>query len=204
MAMVATGPMPGSTPIKVPSSEPINAYKRLTGNRATLKPSQRWLRSSMASDEHGPDWQLQLQSENKDRHRKNRQANGANHGFLGSKFRARGARHHNQHDRGQCQAKVLHDGSEQHHTSKHDHGGSPLPGGNRGSFVPERNQNQHTADYGKENAEHAREITRTHSRRASERIVSTQHKRSDAEGHQQQAAIQVLPATNQIKRPPSA
>ena len=38
MAMVATGPMPGSTPISVPTIEPINAYNRLMGVMATPLP----------------------------------------------------------------------------------------------------------------------------------------------------------------------
>ncbi len=41
IAMVATGPMPGSTPISVPSSVPINAYIMLIGVSATEKPSAR-------------------------------------------------------------------------------------------------------------------------------------------------------------------
>src|SRR3954452_3137167 len=50
IAMVATGPTPGSTPISVPSRTPINAYSRLIGVTATPKPSIRlWKRSMRAS-----------------------------------------------------------------------------------------------------------------------------------------------------------
>jgi hypothetical protein len=48
IAMVATGPMPGSTPISVPSMTPIAAYSRLIGVTATEKPSRRLLRISIA------------------------------------------------------------------------------------------------------------------------------------------------------------
>ena len=41
IAMVATGPMPGSTPMSVPSMHPKNAYMRLTGVKATPKPVAR-------------------------------------------------------------------------------------------------------------------------------------------------------------------
>src|SRR5215468_6504302 len=41
MAMVAIGPMPGSTPIKVPTRHPTKASRRLTGDNAVAKPSPR-------------------------------------------------------------------------------------------------------------------------------------------------------------------
>jgi hypothetical protein len=49
IAMVATGPMPGSTPIRVPSSTPISAYSKWMGVNATPKPRIRLLRMSIAS-----------------------------------------------------------------------------------------------------------------------------------------------------------
>src|ERR1043165_4447152 len=52
IAMVATGPTPGSTPISVPSSTPMSAYSRLSGLTATPKPRMRlWKRSMRASAE---------------------------------------------------------------------------------------------------------------------------------------------------------
>src|SRR5262249_51342222 len=47
IAMVATGPMPGSTPIKVPSRQPIRQNSRLSGVIATPKPITRLLKISM-------------------------------------------------------------------------------------------------------------------------------------------------------------
>src|SRR5262245_10626387 len=41
MAMVAIGPTPGSTPIKVPTRHPVKASRRLTGDNAVAKPSPR-------------------------------------------------------------------------------------------------------------------------------------------------------------------
>src|SRR5215213_10287792 len=66
MAMVATGPMPGSTPIKVPSKQPMKAYSRLIGVKATPKPIERLLMRSMffvlsTADEAGPHRELQFQ-----------------------------------------------------------------------------------------------------------------------------------------------
>src|SRR6267378_3425775 len=45
--MVAIGPMPGSTPISVPSSTPMKQYMMLLSDSATLKPSARLPRISI-------------------------------------------------------------------------------------------------------------------------------------------------------------
>src|SRR5690242_12769401 len=47
IAMVATGPMPGSTPISVPRKQPIRQYMMFDHVRATPKPSMRLFTSSM-------------------------------------------------------------------------------------------------------------------------------------------------------------
>src|SRR5262245_58274329 len=49
MAMVATGPIPGSTPMAVPSSTPIRQKPRLMGVRAAPKPVTRWARRSIST-----------------------------------------------------------------------------------------------------------------------------------------------------------
>src|SRR5262245_50722772 len=41
MAMVAIGPMPGRTPIKVPTRHPMKASTRVTGDNPVAKPSPR-------------------------------------------------------------------------------------------------------------------------------------------------------------------
>src|SRR5512140_232580 len=45
--IVAIGPMPGSTPISVPSSTPMKQYITLVNVSATLKPSIRFCRISI-------------------------------------------------------------------------------------------------------------------------------------------------------------
>ncbi|MDT4820191.1 hypothetical protein FQZ97_533270 [compost metagenome] len=47
IAMVATGPMPGSTPISVPRIQPTRQYSRFVKVKATPKPSERCSNSSM-------------------------------------------------------------------------------------------------------------------------------------------------------------
>src|SRR5574340_67428 len=69
MAIVAIGPMPGRTPMSVPMKQPINAYIRLTGVRATPKPRERFANRSIppdssTRDEGRPYRDLQVQQEN--------------------------------------------------------------------------------------------------------------------------------------------
>ncbi len=45
--MVAVAPMPGKTPIKVPSNTPIKQKNRFSMDEAVLKPRRRLLNSSM-------------------------------------------------------------------------------------------------------------------------------------------------------------
>src|SRR6478672_8093755 len=66
IAMVATGPMPGSTPISVPRMQPTRQYSRLVKVNATPKPSERLLIRSMVvflstRDEGRPDLDLELE-----------------------------------------------------------------------------------------------------------------------------------------------
>src|SRR3954464_2150798 len=53
IAMVATGPTPGRTPISVPSRTPIRQYSRLNGVIATPKPRIRLWKSSMRASAPG-------------------------------------------------------------------------------------------------------------------------------------------------------
>src|SRR5689334_5613884 len=48
MAMVASGPMPGSTPIRVPTKQPIRQSRIFVTEKATENPSARlWTRSGI-------------------------------------------------------------------------------------------------------------------------------------------------------------
>src|SRR5690349_16599402 len=71
IAMVATGPMPGSTPISVPSGQPMKQYSRLIGVTATPKPMARLETRSMgvssAGDEGRPHGELQLEKQDEGR-----------------------------------------------------------------------------------------------------------------------------------------
>src|SRR4051812_17059844 len=78
IAIVATGPMPGSTPISVPSRTPIRQYRRLIGVSATPKPSARLLKRLMSmvfssAQEVGPEREGQRQPLHEHQHGKDDQ-----------------------------------------------------------------------------------------------------------------------------------
>src|ERR1700749_2117595 len=80
IAMVAIGPMPGSTPIKVPTMAPRNAKPRLAGVSATPKPMARLLKNSMRS-QFRPQRDREPQPRDEDRPRQDDQHHGRNCGF---------------------------------------------------------------------------------------------------------------------------
>src|SRR3954454_13527213 len=66
IAMVAMGPMPGSTPISVPTMAPMKAKPRLAGVSATENPMARLWKSSMTLP-LGPDGNRQAEADDEDR-----------------------------------------------------------------------------------------------------------------------------------------
>src|SRR3981081_1237832 len=73
IAIVAIGPMPGSTPISVPMSAPASAKPRLAGVSATAKPVARLPMRSMLLKIR-PDRDRQPEAEDEDRPRQHDQA----------------------------------------------------------------------------------------------------------------------------------
>ena len=54
MLMPDSGPMPGSTPTSVPTRQPMKAYQRLSGCKATEKPCSRLTRVLSTSGPRNP------------------------------------------------------------------------------------------------------------------------------------------------------
>src|SRR5215831_14794793 len=72
MAMVATGPMPGRTPIRVPTMQPTKAYSRFWSESATFIPRTRLPSRSMSPDPVD-DGDVHLQSDLEHEHAEDRQ-----------------------------------------------------------------------------------------------------------------------------------
>src|SRR5262245_36097911 len=85
MAMVATEPMPGSTPINVPTSAPIRQNTRFHGVAATEKPSARLARRSCMTDSLGseprPELERQIQQIDEQKQGKHRHDDSSADGF---------------------------------------------------------------------------------------------------------------------------
>src|SRR6266851_6072698 len=146
--MVATGPMPGRTPIRVPTSAPIKAYKRLMGVSATPKPRARWLnRSTVASVRPGPERQLEIQAENKDTGRERGKKNSADQSFLRSELRTRRARGKDQADRRYHQTEMRYDQAEGNDATQYDEHRLPIPPRKRFTFDFECAQGKRSAEH---------------------------------------------------------
>src|SRR4029078_9520412 len=91
IAIVATGPMPGSTPMRVPRRQPIRVYIRLIAVSATPKPvAICWRRSISALS--GPDRQLQAEPDHEDADREHGERDTGAPRFPEPGFMARRAR----------------------------------------------------------------------------------------------------------------
>src|SRR6185503_13909208 len=77
IAIVASGPMPGSTPISVPRNTPIKQYQRFCSVRATVKPNMRLWKSSILVAPESLDQRIgQTQPLDEQQHRQDRHADG--------------------------------------------------------------------------------------------------------------------------------
>src|SRR5450631_1160895 len=196
IAMVATGPMPGRTPISVPTIDPINAYNRLTGVSATPKPSAKWLNRSMArSVRAGPDRQLQLEADHENAHGQPGQQRAADQRLLGSKFVACRARQSDQRDGRNHQSRGIDHHAEQNDAAKHDQGGAPFDAWEWRALDAKRVQCQRGAEHEKHDAEDARKVTGAHARCGAERVIAPDRDCRDAEGDENQAGIKILGMT---------
>src|SRR5919108_5731596 len=114
MAIVATGPMPGSTPISVPSRQPISAKNRLIGVTATPKPMMRlWKICSIgrlrSAEVLGPDRERQRQPFHEHEHREQDEDDEKERHFLPLELVASGRADEHQRGRGHDHPEPLHE-----------------------------------------------------------------------------------------------
>src|SRR5436190_2044827 len=90
IAIVASGPMPGSTPIRVPRSTPRKQNQMFCQERATLKPRMRLWKSSMPLSPVALDERVrQAQTVDEDAHADDRQPEGEEENLLPLELAAR-------------------------------------------------------------------------------------------------------------------
>src|SRR5215472_5021272 len=112
MAMVATDPVPGRTPISVPTSAPIRQNRRLYGVAATWKPSARLPRRSCMIDslpsEARPELERQGKQLNEQQHTERRHQDAGDGGLDPAGFRRRQPGDHERHEGGKDQSERAH------------------------------------------------------------------------------------------------
>src|SRR5215211_7114551 len=116
MAMVATEPMPGRTPINVPTSAPIRQNTRFQGVAATDRPSARLARRSFMSDSLGsearPELERQVEQVDEQEDGKGRHDDACDNRLDPPRFRRSGTRHDERDERCNDQSERTHRGGE--------------------------------------------------------------------------------------------
>src|SRR5258708_12751528 len=132
IAIVAIGPIPGSTPISVPRMQPMKQYQMLPPCRATPKPRIRLFSSSIRASsaathrnrglqrlDVGAEGNGQLQAPHEDQRAENRQAHGEDQHRLQLEIVAAQACHDDHHDPVKQHADRLDPKPEDHDRARH-------------------------------------------------------------------------------------
>src|SRR5688572_6335564 len=121
IAMVASGPMPGSTPMRVPSSTPMKQNQRFCSVSATLKPKMRLLNSSMSVFPDPLDHRIgQPEAPDEDGKRHDGEADGEQQYFQPVEFLARGSGDRDEQEQGGNEPGVLHGHPENNGRDRQD------------------------------------------------------------------------------------
>ena len=116
MATVVTGPMPGSTPTRVPSRTPMKQYRRFCAVNATPKPMVRFARKSIAGlEKRRPDWQRQAQRDHEYSDREGGERHGQSRRLQRPRVSAGECRDERDHDERDHKTERLQQDAEQHH-----------------------------------------------------------------------------------------
>src|SRR5689334_20612554 len=113
IAIVASGPMPGSTPMRVPRKQPMKQYQRFCQVSATLKPNTRlWNSSILITPQALDEWIRQAQAVYEHPGTKDGEANGQGKDFLPLEFPAGGGGQGDQHQHRGNEPGLLHQPAE--------------------------------------------------------------------------------------------
>ena len=207
MAIVAKGPMPGNTPISVPSRQPTKAYNRLIGVNATPNPMERWEISSMvfllSGNEGGPGRELQLERHNEGQVAGDRQDDRHDEDLPELELVARQRGDEGQRDDGCDQAHVRQADARQaaEHQAEHQVGQDDeeqrLPGDLADPltvFGLDRHggERHDDANDGHQHTEHQREISRPHAGGFAHLVVGRAPGKRDSDSDEQKAREKVF------------
>src|SRR5688500_7003058 len=173
IAIVASGPMPGSTPIRVPSSTPMKQNHRFCSISATVKPKMRLLNRSMSVFPDPLDhrmWQPEAPDEDGERH--DGEADGEQADLDPFELLARGRRDRYQQQQGGDEPPLFHGHAESDGRDRQDDERSPREPGLDLLVVLHPHQQHGDAKGDHHAAQHAGEVSRSHAQRGAERVIT--------------------------------
>src|SRR3990172_12588166 len=169
MAMVTSGPMPGSTPIAVPTNTPMKQYIRFLSDSATVNPRMRLSKMSISEPLYQRIGQPEPVDEDADRKRAHEDRKDQDLDELELVAAERGDEKHHHERRNQAQA--LHHEAERHERNSNKRERLPPPFARR-FFGRENAANQdEQAECHEDEGQHPREVAGPHAHRGSERVA---------------------------------
>src|SRR5687768_2254012 len=172
IAIAASGPMPGRTPITVPTRTPMKQYVRFSSESATLKPRARLGKSSASASTSAPGEEpvRQLEPVDEQSHRaadqQDDQDDELEHPGIAPGERARD----DEGEEGGHEARFLDQQPEGGKRGEQPQQGTPSPRPDARACRPVGAARGERADHDQDDAEPGRKIARTHAHQASHRI----------------------------------
>src|SRR5690606_15311077 len=123
MAMVGTGPIPGRTPISVPSRQPRRQYARFSSVRATETPRAKCSSNSINGsylDKARPEGEHQAQALDEGEPYEDDQADGVDEGDFPAELMTRKAAYHYQEEYGDVDAQYVEHDAREHNGADDD------------------------------------------------------------------------------------
>src|SRR5262245_55945750 len=196
MAMVAMGPMPGSTPISVPTMAPMNANPRLTGVNATENPTARLWKSSMTLP-LGPDGNRQAEADDKDRPGEHDENDRGDRRLQRPQARRRNGADPGEQQNGDHQPQVLDGEAEDHQARGHEQRRPPRKRRPRAELanatrLAQALDQDEDAEGKQDPAQEARHVAGAHAQRRADGIVARHPQAEDRDACEHQAGKHVL------------
>src|SRR5690606_9295913 len=204
IAIVAVGPNPGSTPIRVPSSTPTKQYSRLSSVNATPIPRARLENSSMRTPSvTGVELVRQPQPVIEHQDCESRQTDGEHDGRLPSEGLMADGADQNQGEYGGDQAERADQRAEQTDADQYDDDRPQFEGGKRFAFDGEGLAENDQPQKLKQDAEQCGKITGPNAQRSAHVVVLRDDHEAHADGDEHQAGPKILGRLYLHASPPS-
>ena len=185
IAIVASGPMPGSTPISVPEEAADEAVQQVLQRERDAEAENQvieivpWLTSPIRKERIRQAETVDEQSDRADR-----QHHGADQHFHELELVTCGSRHEDEHDERRNEAAMLHQNAEEHSGERQDDERADRPVAFHRIGFHDAEHELVNPEEDHDAAQHDREIARTHAQRASDRVVLSHADRDSADSRE--------------------